>query len=72
MKANIILYLVSLLLFAFMLFILIFPELFDTVAKYQLKLDLQRGDKIAIEYYENRYLHNGIELFEDEICYGKN
>ena len=58
--------------FAFMLFILFFPELFDTIAKYQLRLDIERGDKIAIEYYENRYLHNGIELFEEEICYDKN
>ena len=66
MKEKFILRLIALVCFAFFLFILFFPELFDTIAKYQLKLDVERGDKVAIEYYENRYLKYGIELFEEE------
>ena len=40
-----------------------FPECYSTTWKYQLKLDIERGDEKAIEYYENTYISNGRELF---------
>ena len=41
-----------------------YPEMFSTTLKYQLKNDLKRGDELAIEYYQNTYVANGIELFD--------
>lgn len=41
-----------------------FPECYSTTMKYQLKLDIERGDEEMIEYYERNYVANGRELFE--------
>lgn len=41
-----------------------FPECYITTWKYQLKNDIARGDKVAIEYYESRYVANGRTLFD--------
>lgn len=41
-----------------------YPECYLTTWKYQLKNDLARGDKVAIEYYESRYIANGRTLFD--------
>lgn len=40
-----------------------FPEVYLTTQKYQLMNDIKRGDKLAIEYYEDNYVKNGRELF---------
>lgn len=41
-----------------------FPECYITTWKYQLQLDIERGDEKMIEYYERNYVANGRELFE--------
>ena len=41
-----------------------FPECYLTTWKYQLRLDLERGNEKAIEYYNERYIANGKVLFE--------
>ena len=41
-----------------------FPECYSTTAKYQLENDIKRGNKMAIEYYQNTYVANGRELFD--------
>lgn len=40
-----------------------FPEKYITSWKYQLKNDIESGNKQAIEYYERNYISKGKELF---------
>ena len=42
-----------------------FPECYITTWKYQLKNDINKGDETAIKYYENKYIANGRNLFEE-------
>ncbi len=44
-----------------------FPECYLTCFKYQLQCDIEAGDKKAIEYYNETYIANGRELFEQTI-----
>ena len=40
-----------------------YPECYISTWKYQLQCDLEAGEEIAIEYYNNTYIANGRELF---------
>lgn len=40
-----------------------FPEAYITTWRYHLKLDIERGDPEAIDYYNSRYVANGKQLF---------
>lgn len=41
-----------------------YPELYSTTAKYKLYNDIQAGNASAIEYYNNTYKNNNINLFD--------
>jgi hypothetical protein len=41
-------------------------ELYSTTSRYQLKNDLDAGNEMAIEYYEDMYTSRGIYLFDEE------
>ena len=43
-----------------------FPEWYMPTWKYQLKNDINKGDEVAIEYYERNYVANDRILFEGE------
>lgn len=66
MKRNIV---VAVLVFAgigcLMVDMVRFPECYITTWKYQLKNDINRGDEVAIEYYNRVYVENDRILFED-------
>lgn len=42
-----------------------YPESYLTTWRYQLKLDIERGDQEAIDYYQKVYLENNRTLWED-------
>ena len=42
---------------------IMFPELYLTSWKYQLEKEVRVGEPEAVEYYQRRYIGNGIELF---------
>ena len=44
--------------------IIVYPELFFSTWRYQLKNDIARGNEEAITYYQVKYLDNGIKLWE--------
>ena len=43
-----------------------YPEQYFTTWKYQLENDLAQGKQDAIEYYNNTYIANGKQLFDDK------
>ena len=45
---------------------IVYPEMFFSTWRYQLKNDIARGNKDAIRYYETKYLANGITLWKEE------
>lgn len=44
-------------------------EKYDSVARYQLMLDLERGDEKAKEYYQDNYISDDIYLFDGDISF---
>lgn len=44
-------------------------EKYDSVARYQLMLDLERGDEKAREYYIDNYISDDIYLFDGDISF---
>ena len=44
-------------------------ERYDTVAKYHLMLDLEKGDSEALEYYKDNYISDDIYLFDGDISF---
>ena len=44
--------------------IIVYPEMYLSTWKYQLRNDVRAGDPDAVEYYERVYLANGIKLFD--------
>lgn len=41
-----------------------FPELHSSKLKHTLKCNINAGDELAIEYYQKKYIDNGIQLFD--------
>lgn len=41
-----------------------YPELYDSISRYQLHNDIIRGNTEAVEYYNRVYKNNGINLFD--------
>ena len=41
-----------------------FPELHSQMLRNKLECDINSGDELAIEYYQSKYLDNGIVLFD--------
>ena len=41
-----------------------YPEAYLTTWRYQLKLDIERGNQEAIEYYQKNYLDKGRKLWD--------
>ena len=58
---SILLYTLSFLIYN----VIMYPELYSTIAKYHLYNDLLEGNKMAHEYYYNTYVSNGKILFDD-------
>ena len=46
-----------------------YPEQYITTWRYQLERDLENGNQIAIEYYNNNYVAKGKQLFGDKFDY---
>lgn len=44
-------------------------EKYDSVARYQLMLDLERGDEKAREYYQDNYINDDLYLFDGDISF---
>lgn len=44
--------------------VVMYPECYISTWRYQLKNDIARGNAEAVEYYEAKYLANGIELWD--------
>lgn len=44
-------------------------EKYDSVARYQLMLGLERGDEEAKEYYQDNYISDDIYLFDGDISF---
>lgn len=44
-------------------------EKYDSVARYQLMLDLERGDEEARKYYQDNYISDDIYLFDGDISF---
>lgn len=44
-------------------------EKYDSVARYQLMLDLEKGDEEAEEYYKNNYISDDVYLFDGDISF---
>lgn len=44
-------------------------EKYDSVAKHQLMLDLERGDEEAEEYYYDNYVKDDLYLFDGDISF---
>lgn len=44
-------------------------EKYDSVARYQLMLDLEKGDEEAEEYYYNNYVKDDLYLFDGDISF---
>lgn len=44
-------------------------EKYDSVARYQLMLDLEQGDTEAIEYYKDNYIKDDLYLFDGDISF---
>lgn len=44
-------------------------EKYDSVARYQLMLDLERGDEEAEEYYYDNYISDDVYLFDGDISF---
>lgn len=44
-------------------------EKYSTTAKYHLMLDLNSGDKEALEYYKTNYTDKGIYLYNGDISF---
>ena len=44
-------------------------EKYDSVARYQLMLDLERGDEEAEEYYKDNYISDDLYLFDGDISF---
>lgn len=44
-------------------------EKYDSVARYQLMLDLERGDEEAEEYYYDNYVKDDLYLFDGDISF---
>ena len=44
-------------------------EKYDSVARYQLMLDLERGDEKAKEYYQDNYINDDLYLFDGDISF---
>ncbi len=40
-----------------------YPEKYITTWKYQLQNDIKQGNQVAIDYYNNTYIANGVELY---------
>lgn len=57
---------ILLILCLFLANIIQYPEVYISTWKYQLQNDIKRGNKDAIEYYQNTYLANGKILFETD------
>ena len=61
-------FLVSVLTIGFIAWVVIdfarFPESYLPTWRYQLKLDIERGNEEMIEYYNRNYVSNGRYLFE--------
>ena len=45
--------------------LLSYPEKYFTTWKFQLYNDIEAGNEEAIEYYQTKYIKNGIKLFEE-------
>lgn len=45
---------------------IMYPEMYSTTLRKNLKYDLVKGNQMAIEYYNDRYVANGKYLFDDE------
>ena len=45
--------------------VVMYPECYISTWKYQLMNEVRAGDPAAVEYYEAKYLANGIELWEE-------
>lgn len=60
---------ITLALFGFMTWLFVdfvmYPESYLTTWRYQLKLDIERGDQEAIDYYQQVYLDNNRPLWEE-------
>lgn len=56
--------LVCIVLTALYIDVIRFPEAYSTTWKYQLRNDINRGDKHAIDYYNNHYIAQGKILFD--------
>lgn len=54
----------AILAFDFVYSIVVYPEIYFSTWRYQLKNDIARGDKQAIEYYAKNYVAKGIELWD--------
>lgn len=48
-----------------------YPEQYATTLRYQLKNDLERGDKEMLEYYNRNYVANGKYLYGDRFIIAK-
>lgn len=44
-------------------------EKYDSVARYQLMLDLEKGDEEAEEYYKDNYIKDDLYLFDGDISF---
>lgn len=44
-------------------------EKYDSVARYQLMLDLEQGDEKAREYYQDNYIKDDLYLFDGNISF---
>lgn len=44
-------------------------EKYDSVARYQLMLDLERGDEEARKYYQDNYIKDDLYLFDGDISF---
>ena len=68
LKGSLILLCISLLVLAYPLKlcfdIMAFPELHSNRLKHTLRCNIDAGDTLAIEYYQNKYVSNGIKLFD--------
>lgn len=44
-------------------------ERYDSVARYRLMLDLEKGNKEAEEYYQDNYIKDDLYLFDGDISF---
>lgn len=55
--------------FVFVMDIITHFEKYSTTARYHLMLDLNAGDKTALEYYKKNYTDNDIYLYNGNISF---